>query len=409
MVLPHTHSLYPGPTLVMRRGDRVRILLQNELVDSDANIHFHGFHVTPEGTGDNMGIRVPPGGAFQYDFVIPADQDQGLFWLHGHVFGLSDHDVSLGLSSLLVVDGGAADLLRGKRRVLMAINEMQISDGRAVYPPTTPTWEHTFTVNGVLMPVFMIRPGETQFWQLGNLGANTYLRLQVEAHGFTILEVDGGLLYNTTYHADDLFLYQGRRMGVVITASNSPGDYTIRTLGWDGGVFNNYIATDLAILRVEGPPVSDPAPPAIPKHPRQPHDALFVPADQVAAYRTFILSENNAMAYVPEFYINSMLFSDRTPDWTPQAVVDTTEEWTIAVSNSPTQLQDPHVWHVHTNPFAVVGQGEWDYRDGVRSFERVAPNGTQDVIYIEPGTYVVLRTRLADFPGRPVLHCHLLL
>ena len=402
-------GLYPGPTLVMRRGDRIRILLRNELEDSEANIHFHGFHVTPEGSGDNMRIRVPPGGAFQYDFVIPANQDEGLFWLHGHVFGLSDHHVSLGLSSLLVVDGGAADLLRDKRRVLMAINEMQISDdGRAVYPPTTPTWEHTYTINGEIMPVFMIRPGETQFWQLANIGANTYLRLQVEAHDFTVLEVDGGLLYNT-YRADDLFLYQARRMGVAITASNTAGDYTIRTLGWDGGVFNNYTATDLAILRVEGPTVPDQTPPAIPAHPRRPNDARFVPSDQVAAYRTFILSENGPTAPVPEFYINSMLFSDRTPEWTPQAVVDTTEEWLIAVSNSPTQLQDPHVWHVHTNPFAIVGQGEWDYREGVRSLEQVAPNGTQDVINIEPGTYVVLRTHLADFPGRPVMHCHLLL
>lgn len=34
--------------------------------------------------------------------------------------------------------------------------------------------------------------------------------------------------------------------------------------------------------------------------------------------------------------------------------------------------------------------------------------GTQDVIFIEPGAFVVLRTHLADFPGVPVFHCHLL-
>jgi hypothetical protein len=56
-------------------------------------------------------------------------------------------------------------------------------------------------------------------------------------------------------------------------------------------------------------------------------------------------------------------------------VVDTTEEWLVAVSNSPTQLQDPHVWHLHTNPFVVVGQGRWDYRHGVQSHERVEANG----------------------------------
>jgi FtsP/CotA-like multicopper oxidase with cupredoxin domain len=74
------NGLYPGPTLVVRRGDRVRILLRNALPDSDANIHFHGFHVMPDGTGDNMMIHVAPGDAFQYDFVVPRNQDQGLFW-----------------------------------------------------------------------------------------------------------------------------------------------------------------------------------------------------------------------------------------------------------------------------------------------------------------------------------------
>jgi suppressor of ftsI len=204
----------------------------------------------------------------------------------------------------------------------MAFNEMQVSDGRAVYPPTTPTWEHTFTVNGELKPVFTARPGETQFWQVGNLGANTYFLVEVEGHGFTVVETDGGLLY-TTYTANELFLYQGRRMGVAITASTRPGDYRIRTLGWDGGVFNNYTATDLAVLRVEGPPVHDPTPPHIPKHPRAPNKALFVPSEDVAAYRTFILSENSPTAETPEFYINSMLFSDRTPEWTPQVGVAT--------------------------------------------------------------------------------------
>lgn len=130
---------------------------------------------------------------------------------------------------------------------------------------------------------------------MGNLGANTYFRVAVDSHAFTVLEVDGGLLYST-YAADDLFLYQGRRMGVAITASTRPGDYVIRTLGFDGGVFNFYGPMDLGILRViaeEGERTHVAPPPRIPKHPRRPNKALFVPEKAVAAYRTFILSENS--------------------------------------------------------------------------------------------------------------------
>lgn len=49
----------------------------------------------------------------------------------------------------------------------------------------------------------------------------------------------------------------------------------------------------------------------------------------------------------------------------------------MAVSDSPAQLQDPHVWHAHTSPFIVVGQGRWDYRFGVQSFEKFTANGNK--------------------------------
>lgn len=113
------NGLYPGPTLVVQRGDRVRILLHNDLVGMTINIHYHGLHVSPEvnaahvgrwvgglarsvmsmspaavshsrirpfirlcaqGTADNVEIVIHPGQSFQYDFVIPMDHDQGVGW-----------------------------------------------------------------------------------------------------------------------------------------------------------------------------------------------------------------------------------------------------------------------------------------------------------------------------------------
>ncbi|MGH8606535.1 MAG: multicopper oxidase domain-containing protein, partial [Gammaproteobacteria bacterium] len=50
-------SVYNGllmpPLLRLQPGDRVRLQLRNDAAQS-ANIHYHGFQVTPLGSGDNV-------------------------------------------------------------------------------------------------------------------------------------------------------------------------------------------------------------------------------------------------------------------------------------------------------------------------------------------------------------------
>lgn len=41
----------PGPTLRLRRGDRLQVELVNRL-DAPTNLHVHGLHVSPEGNGE---------------------------------------------------------------------------------------------------------------------------------------------------------------------------------------------------------------------------------------------------------------------------------------------------------------------------------------------------------------------
>ena len=50
----------PGPTLVVRPGDLLRVRLENAL-DATTNLHTHGLHVSPEGNGDNVFRAVEPG------------------------------------------------------------------------------------------------------------------------------------------------------------------------------------------------------------------------------------------------------------------------------------------------------------------------------------------------------------
>jgi len=53
----------PGPLLEVSAGDRVRLHLRNEL-NQPTNLHFHGLHIPPTGTADNVFLTVKPGDSF---------------------------------------------------------------------------------------------------------------------------------------------------------------------------------------------------------------------------------------------------------------------------------------------------------------------------------------------------------
>ena len=70
-----------------------------------------------------------------------------------------------------------------------------------------------------------------------------------------------------------------------------------------------------------------------------------------------------------------------------------TEEWELV--NDGTM---DHPFHVHTNPFQIIS------RNGL-------PEpflAWKDVVVVQPGESVRIRTRFADFPGKTVYHCHIL-
>jgi FtsP/CotA-like multicopper oxidase with cupredoxin domain len=71
----------PGPTLVTRPGDLLRVRLVNQL-EQPTNLHTHGLRVSPEANGDNPFVAIDRGGSFDYAIQIPADHPAGTFWYH---------------------------------------------------------------------------------------------------------------------------------------------------------------------------------------------------------------------------------------------------------------------------------------------------------------------------------------
>ena len=98
--VPGSPGRSPGPTLRVRAGDTLEVLLKNnmppELIStasdkngyhdfSVVNMHTHGLHVSPLAPGDEVvNTRVQPGEKYQYIYHIPDDHMGGTHWYHPH-------------------------------------------------------------------------------------------------------------------------------------------------------------------------------------------------------------------------------------------------------------------------------------------------------------------------------------
>lgn len=124
-----TGDSYTGPTLHVNRGDTIRIRMENNLPDSiplapdlntafktistmppgpqPINNHMHGLHVSPEGSSDNVLIEIPQEMGFVYEYTIPQDQPDGLFWLHNHRHEFTSDQTYRGLASMIIVGNNA--------------------------------------------------------------------------------------------------------------------------------------------------------------------------------------------------------------------------------------------------------------------------------------------------------------
>ena len=82
-------------------------------------------------------------------------------------------------------------------------------------PPPPPTHFPFFLSLSIFPPLALCSPFpppyskiETQLWQICNMGSNTYFNLEVEQHGFTVVETDGSMVWKT-YELNELFFIQG--------------------------------------------------------------------------------------------------------------------------------------------------------------------------------------------------------
>ena len=131
----HRGTRFVNPTLVFKRGERVRIDLENAL-EEPTIVHWHGLAVDTH----NDGAAVPPvapGERYSYAFDV---RDRGsLYWYHPHPHGLTAGQAYRGMFGLIEVEDDDERALRAALELVPGRSEIPLilQDRRAtVYDAT---------------------------------------------------------------------------------------------------------------------------------------------------------------------------------------------------------------------------------------------------------------------------------
>lgn len=473
---------FPAPTLRVKAGDTIKIRLINRLPPSptnssslsflnyqnSTNLHFHGLHVSPkkflingqEVYGDYVvdapDAGVLPGEERQHVIEIPADHAPGIFWYHPHLHGSSGAQVSSGMFGAIIVEGATNELFDPQlapERVIFVHKHNLTSAGRtdslndsAVPDPSG------FLLNGSYQPTIMMRPGEVQIWHFINSATFFSFNPVLDGHTMQAFARDGDPIpevfrpinaatvarfSNPTWQNNlqswpGTFASPGSRISVIVKASDTPGDYLLRSAlsPWTTNPAIPAYEEVVARVQVQGIPVQVDIPPKSKFIPNR--DFAPITAEEVAASggetRNLILGVvtlNSGVVPLPipsgeEWVLppgeggglSSLVFGTGILNSGPnsgkvypfqsatgaafnaQTVnLNAVEEWTIATLDG-----FPHPFHMHVNDMYVVKVNGQD----------LAQPYWADTLTIPPNGSISFRTRFKDYDGAFVWHCHVL-
>lgn len=196
----------PGPQIRAREGDRVRIVLTNQLSQS-TSIHFHGLEVPNDQDGVPYMTQAPvkPGETYTYEFTVP---NAGSHMYHSH--HNATKQVGMGLLGAFVVE--PKDRSREPKvdvDHVMILNDMS----------------HGYTLNGKGFPAtepIVAALGQTVRIRMMNEGMMIH---PMHLHGMhmTVIARDGWDL-PAPYRCDTVNVAPGERWDVLVKCTN-PGTW----------------------------------------------------------------------------------------------------------------------------------------------------------------------------------------
>ena len=213
---------YLGPTVRLRRGEDVDLIVQNNL-DEMTTMHWHGMHV-PARMDGTPHQRIEPGESWTASFAV--HQQAAPLWYHPHPHGATGRQVYQGVSGLMWIDDAESDALElpktyGVDDIPLVIQDRQFDDSGAFRFALTQgaVYGNTMLVNGTRSPFLRVESRRIRFRLLNGSNARIYYIGFDDGREFHLVATDGGFL-EAPLRTDRVTLAPGERAEILVDFSD---------------------------------------------------------------------------------------------------------------------------------------------------------------------------------------------
>ncbi|MBL4756524.1 MAG: multicopper oxidase family protein [Rhizobiales bacterium] len=394
------NGMAPGPEIRIRKGERVRVKLINNL-EEPTSIHWHGIRIenAMDGVAGLTQEPVEPGQSFTYDFVAP---DAGTYWYHAH--NRSWNQVARGLYGPLVIEEDSPAFDR-EHDLTLVLDDWRLNDDGVLDTESLGSlmeWGHAgrlgnwLTVNSRTLPEFTLQAGEPYRLRLINACNARILEIDPGRFNGRILSYDGqDLSAPQTLDYAPLLIGPAQRVDLLVIPQTGE-DFEIEEVsGNQNHAFMKFqIAGDQTAI--EAPIKLQP-------------NVLPVP-DLANAKAITLDMTGGAMRGVA-----GIVYQGR--ELTREEVMETGQLWGMnGVANLPdaplfqakrgetitletkNDTAFAHAMHIHGHHFRILERSGSDVDEGQpwRDTFLIGPDQTTKIAFV------------ADNPGKWLLHCHML-
>jgi FtsP/CotA-like multicopper oxidase with cupredoxin domain len=371
-------GIFPGPTVLARRGRRTVIRQTNELSEH-TSVHLHGGLVPESSDGGLHEYHVAPGAARTYYY--PNTQRQSTLWYHDHVHGLVGPHLNAGLTAFYLLSDGEdrrLELPSGARDVPLMIQDRSfLDDGSLAYAQNLGAgfFGDTILVNGAVAPRMRVKRRLYRLRLLNASNARCYELVLGNNRPMHQIATDGGLLPAPVTRRR-ISLAPAERVEVLVDF----GDFAAGT----ELIMRNAIgeASTTAVMRFD---VTGKAG-GRDRIPKRLGTLGKLPAAATTRDITLNFQEDPA-----EWQINGQGFDPDRIDWEPE--LGSTEIWRFI-----NESEHAHPMHLHGCHFRVVSIGG--------SKPTGADRGWKDTVHVLPDQTIAVRPHFEAYSGRYVMHCH---
>ncbi len=399
------NGIFPGPTIKVEQGTRVRLRVRNELPVShpdfgtpmNTSVHLHGSASLPQYDGYASDITRPS--AYK-DYDFPNVQSARTLWYHDHGVGYTAQNVYAGMAAQYHLhDPRERGLLpQGDFDVPLVVSDAMFArDGRLAYDDRSQSglWGDVILVNGVAWPKMKVQRRVYRFRCLNASISRSYKFKLSTGDPVTMVATDGGLMPKA--QRTRAWRHGGaERYEFLVDFSQYPAGTTVDMQNRSNDNNRDFQHTNKVMrFEVTDEPVdtTDPTWNRMPTSLYPDNEVMALRPAQSVKRRNLRVERSNG-----SWMINEMSWADVIASGFEKVVADpelgAVEIWDLENKSGGWF----HPVHIHLIDFQILS------RNGRNpfSYER----GPKDVAYIGENEKVTVLAKFGPHRGRYMVHCH---